>query len=183
MEPGPPVPSPPPPSESHVGPPPAGATLVFAGSSERDVALAKSFWNSVTLQPPLESRLGPRRMSGGGSLAGPKKESSSLLAARRSHLDTQKSSPLAQPSATSRKVEAETQGDPEPETVDDEKALYLQKAKRRDEIIALLKKQREERIMKEAVSRPHKPKIKMEESKLKVSESDVEDQESVKALI
>ncbi|KAG8434490.1 hypothetical protein GDO86_012751, partial [Hymenochirus boettgeri] len=30
---------------------------VFAGSSERDVNLCKLFWNSVTLQPPLESRL------------------------------------------------------------------------------------------------------------------------------
>uniref|UniRef100_A0A674IKP2 Cilia- and flagella-associated protein HOATZ n=1 Tax=Terrapene triunguis TaxID=2587831 RepID=A0A674IKP2_9SAUR len=37
---------------------PAGL-LVFAGSAERDVAFAKAFWNSVTLQPPLESRLGP----------------------------------------------------------------------------------------------------------------------------
>uniref|UniRef100_A0A8C6Y1B8 Cilia- and flagella-associated protein HOATZ n=1 Tax=Naja naja TaxID=35670 RepID=A0A8C6Y1B8_NAJNA len=45
-------------------PSPAAAPLAFAGSSEQDVALAKSFWNSVTLQPPLESRLGAR----GGSL-------------------------------------------------------------------------------------------------------------------
>ncbi|KAH0623330.1 hypothetical protein JD844_031546 [Phrynosoma platyrhinos] len=42
----------------------AGVPLVFTGSSEKDVALAKSFWNSVTLQPPLESRLSPRRGSG-----------------------------------------------------------------------------------------------------------------------
>ncbi|KAK9394987.1 layilin LAYN mRNA [Crotalus adamanteus] len=38
----------------------AAAPLAFAGSSDQDVALAKSFWNSVTLQPPLESRLGAR---------------------------------------------------------------------------------------------------------------------------
>ncbi|KAE8592599.1 hypothetical protein XENTR_v10018804 [Xenopus tropicalis] len=30
---------------------------VFSGSCERDVSLCKIFWNSVTLQPPLESRL------------------------------------------------------------------------------------------------------------------------------
>ncbi|XP_044134407.1 cilia- and flagella-associated protein HOATZ isoform X3 [Bufo gargarizans] len=30
---------------------------VFVGSSEQDVMCSKIFWNSVTLQPPLESRL------------------------------------------------------------------------------------------------------------------------------
>ncbi|XP_040282467.1 cilia- and flagella-associated protein HOATZ isoform X3 [Bufo bufo] len=30
---------------------------VFAGSSEQDVMCSKIFWNSLTLQPPLESRL------------------------------------------------------------------------------------------------------------------------------
>ncbi|XP_072094292.1 cilia- and flagella-associated protein HOATZ isoform X4 [Mobula birostris] len=30
---------------------------VFAGSSQEEVANAKVFWSSVTLQPPLESRL------------------------------------------------------------------------------------------------------------------------------
>jgi len=31
--------------------------LVFSGSSEEDVEHAKCFWKSLTLQPPLESRL------------------------------------------------------------------------------------------------------------------------------
>ncbi|XP_069473404.1 cilia- and flagella-associated protein HOATZ isoform X4 [Ambystoma mexicanum] len=31
--------------------------LVFAGSSEADMCHARIFWNSVTLHPPLESRL------------------------------------------------------------------------------------------------------------------------------
>ncbi|KAG7483518.1 hypothetical protein MATL_G00039250 [Megalops atlanticus] len=30
---------------------------VFSGSSQEDVSYATVFWNSVTLQPPLESRL------------------------------------------------------------------------------------------------------------------------------
>lgn len=33
--------------------------LVFAGSAEHDASLAKAFWSSMTLQPLLESRLGP----------------------------------------------------------------------------------------------------------------------------
>uniref|UniRef100_A0A8C5F1N5 Cilia- and flagella-associated protein HOATZ n=1 Tax=Gopherus evgoodei TaxID=1825980 RepID=A0A8C5F1N5_9SAUR len=45
--------------------------MVFAGSAERDVAFAKVFWDSVTLQPLLESQLplgfrGPRVFGGGG---------------------------------------------------------------------------------------------------------------------
>ncbi|KAL8173601.1 UNVERIFIED_CONTAM: hypothetical protein K2H54_009514, partial [Gekko kuhli] len=72
-------------------PPPAGAALVFAGCGEREVALAKSFWNSVTLQPPLESRLAPRRASGGGgnssTFLGARRDSAGG-AARRSCLDT-----------------------------------------------------------------------------------------------
>ncbi|XP_044312260.1 cilia- and flagella-associated protein HOATZ [Varanus komodoensis] len=57
------------------GRPPAGAALVFSGCSQQDAALAKSFWNSVTLQPPLESRLVPRRDSDGGGGAGSRKGS------------------------------------------------------------------------------------------------------------
>lgn len=30
---------------------------VFDGASEEDVAYAKVFWNSLSLQPPIESRL------------------------------------------------------------------------------------------------------------------------------
>ncbi|XP_060107655.1 cilia- and flagella-associated protein HOATZ [Heteronotia binoei] len=168
------------------------AALVFAGCGEQEVALAKSFWNSVTLQPPLESRLGPRRASGGSGggssstvpAAGSRKSSAGGLdVARRSCLNTQKNGPAPQPSAISRKGEAETLEDSELERVDDQKAVYLQKAKRREEILTLLRKQREERIMKEAVSQPYRPKTKVEESKLKVPESNLEDQEMVKALI
>nr|XP_038023584.1 cilia- and flagella-associated protein HOATZ isoform X2 [Anas platyrhynchos] len=36
-------------------------------------------------------------------------------------------------------------------------------AKKREDILALLRKQREERIAKELISHPHKPKIKADE--------------------
>ena len=35
----------------------SGAKLEFSGSSDEDVAFAKTFWQSVQLFPPLESRL------------------------------------------------------------------------------------------------------------------------------
>ncbi|XP_032057617.1 UPF0722 protein C11orf88 homolog [Aythya fuligula] len=63
------------------------------------------------------------------------------------------------------------------------KEKYLQQAKKREDILALLRKQREERIAKELISHPHKPKIKADEvSRQKVFEADHQDQEAVKAL-
>nr|KAF6437072.1 hypothetical protein HJG59_001673 [Molossus molossus] len=68
----------------------------------------------------------------------------------------------------------------------EEKKMYLQKAKRRVEILQLLRKQREERIsvrlIKELVSLPYKPKSKVYKAKKVIPESNEEDQEEVKAL-
>nr|XP_034996052.1 UPF0722 protein C11orf88 homolog [Zootoca vivipara] len=66
----------------------------------------------------------------------------------------------------------------------DSKEQYIKKSKKREEILALLKKQREERIAKEMVSDPYKPKTRPRESVItkKVSDSDLEDKESVSAL-
>lgn len=64
----------------------------------------------------------------------------------------------------------------------EEKKKYLEKAKKRDEILQLLRKQREERISKELVSLPYKPKSKVYKAKKVIPESNKEDQEAVKAL-
>ncbi|KAK9394986.1 UPF0722 protein C11orf88 like [Crotalus adamanteus] len=64
----------------------------------------------------------------------------------------------------------------------------LEKAKKREDIIALLKKQREERISKESLSYPHKPKSRApqrdqeDESSKREKEELSEDEGSVKAL-
>ncbi|XP_074833084.1 cilia- and flagella-associated protein HOATZ [Carettochelys insculpta] len=137
---------------------PAGL-LVFAGSAERDVAFAKAFWNSVTLQPPLESRLGP---------GGPRP--------RETQRNTAFHLPPGNNTSEQRILEAHKAQKTE------EKEKYLQKAKRRDEILALLRKQREERIAKEQISYLHKPKTKKHQVREEISYSDTEDQETVKAL-
>ncbi|XP_022417311.1 UPF0722 protein C11orf88 homolog [Delphinapterus leucas] len=131
--------------------------LVFTGSSDRDANLAKQFWIGASMYPPNESQLVLSRGS-----------SQRLRVARPS-----KGSALER-----RDVTAETLKIQESE----EKKKYLQKAKKRDEIIQLLKKQREERISKELVSLPYKPKAKVHKAKKVISESDKEDQEEVKAL-
>ncbi|XP_063167424.1 cilia- and flagella-associated protein HOATZ [Candoia aspera] len=300
-------------------PSPSGAPLAFAGSSERDVALAKSFWNSVTLQPPLESRLDPRRGSvcsclrrsseatatagtrgggpagrggagrgggraaeplpraggsepgglargrqprrrarplprpafrvsrfawlaergGGGGLPGrapsarpagrccagaeraqrrraagqewraaqpppevpaasppfpfrPVSPSPSKRPAARVCVPGQAELAAtfflflgtAIPSAASSANDHREEDRPSETEKDGWKGQCLEKAKKREEIIALLKKQREERILKEMLSRPHKPKGKTQQSSRKEKEesSDLEDEESVKAL-
>ncbi|XP_045871932.1 cilia- and flagella-associated protein HOATZ [Meles meles] len=132
--------------------------LVFTGSSEQDSTLAKQFWIAASLYPPNESQL-----------VLPRGSSQRL--------------PVAQPSRRRPRetidVTAETRKIEESE----EKKKYLQKqAKRRDEILQLLRKQREERISKELVSLPYKPKAKVHKAKKVMSESDKEDQEEVKAL-
>ncbi|KAJ6653996.1 hypothetical protein lerEdw1_007628 [Lerista edwardsae] len=186
-------PPPPPSSSSQESPSSAWAGgLVFAGSSERDVALSKSFWSSVTLQPPLESRLAPRR--GGTEMAAAsaswRKSStnaallaaSSSCAQRRSCHDL--GPVLSQSSSFFDRKEEKTQKgvEPEPE-ISDEKRQYLEKAKTREEILALLRKRREERIMKEMIAQRYKPKIKPQESRVKTPETDnIADEESVKAL-
>ncbi|XP_062822414.1 cilia- and flagella-associated protein HOATZ isoform X2 [Anolis carolinensis] len=118
---------------------PSESALVFAGSSEQDVALAKTFWDSVTLQPHLESCLAPRR----GSLhsdAGPA-PGSGTGSRRPSNGGRDEERKLGA-------IQAEKNA---------MKEQYLKKAKKREEIIALLRKQREERLTKEAhLNRPTK---------------------------
>ncbi|XP_061448373.1 cilia- and flagella-associated protein HOATZ isoform X4 [Rhineura floridana] len=177
MEPPRPEPTPTAAIESSSSPLPSASLLAFAGSSDPDVALAKSFWNSATLQPPLESRLAPRRDS--TSTSGSAKGS-----AKSSKLDAPSGGGLRCAHPDYRKEDEKSLETIESEAEEsDVKKKYLEKGKKREEIIALLRKQREERIAKELVSHPHKPKAKPQESMLKKTpESDLDDQESVKAL-
>ncbi|XP_053474416.1 cilia- and flagella-associated protein HOATZ isoform X2 [Ictalurus furcatus] len=113
---------------------------VFEGSSQEDVAYAKVFWSSLCLQPPIES---------------------SLVA-----LDITQRLKVAKAPQTSNTVPTEPPWSKNDEILQkayqlqmqDEKQRYLEMAKKHDEIMALLKKHREDRIKKEMVSRLHKPR-------------------------
>uniref|UniRef100_G3TQ98 Cilia- and flagella-associated protein HOATZ n=1 Tax=Loxodonta africana TaxID=9785 RepID=G3TQ98_LOXAF len=143
--------------------------LVFAGSSEPDVNLAKQFWISASLYPPTESQLVLSR-------------------------DSRQRLPVARPSGCSASEKCHFQPFPSENNkgteVEEalkvqrsvEKLEYLQEAKKRDEILQLLRKQREERIMKEMISLRCKPKTKVHKAKKEISESEKQDQEEVKAL-
>ncbi|XP_032141513.1 UPF0722 protein C11orf88 homolog isoform X1 [Sapajus apella] len=146
--------------------------LVFAGSSEQDANLAKQFWISASMYPPSESQLMLRRDS---SQRLPVARPTRSRGSEKGH--SSQSFHLA--NDKNRDIFAEALKIQESE----EKVKYLQKqAKTREEILQLLRKQREERISKELISLPYKPKAKEHKAKKLVSESDKKDQEEVKAL-
>ncbi|XP_055478272.1 cilia- and flagella-associated protein HOATZ [Psammomys obesus] len=153
--------------ESHEICPPG--LLVFSGCSEKDANLAKQFWLGASMYPPAESQL-----------VLPRGSSQRLPVAKSSKSLSEKYSGQAFPFHHNK----ETTAFDIIQTIEEseEKANYLEKAKKRDEILQLLKKQREERISKELISMPFKPKPKKVKAKEVVSESDKQDKEEVKAL-
>ncbi|KAM7082952.1 LOW QUALITY PROTEIN: cilia- and flagella-associated protein HOATZ [Ciconia maguari] len=128
--------------------------LVFAGSSA-NVGFAHIFWTSAVLPPLLKSCLGPTTLRCEGTLPGkgpcPIRSTAlqGLQLSRKSEKNSEKERLSEAQSMEKSKV----------------KEKYLQQARRREEILAFLRKQREERIVKELISHPHKPKIKTDQER------------------
>ncbi|XP_078055285.1 cilia- and flagella-associated protein HOATZ [Mustelus asterias] len=125
---------------------PRSAYTVFTGSAADDVAYAKVFWSSLSLQPPLESRLVSGDIKQRLRVAhapGPGRCRVECCHCQPSQEDVKTKQLL---------IEAHMQ------LKADEKARLLEKAKKREEILELIHKQREERIRKEQLARPYKPK-------------------------
>ncbi|XP_072467258.1 cilia- and flagella-associated protein HOATZ [Notamacropus eugenii] len=139
--------------------------LVFTGSSEKDVALAKQFWVSATMNPHPESRL----VSSSTEQRLPVARATGPTVAERSfNTEDYKIQQLLEKNRKAQEAE--------------EKERYFQKAKKREEILTLLRKQRLERIEKELVSLLHKPKAKVPQTKKVLTESERTDREEVRAL-
>nr|XP_033774674.1 UPF0722 protein C11orf88 homolog isoform X3 [Geotrypetes seraphini] len=115
--------------------------MIFAGSSEEDMAFATLFWKSVILQPPLESTLVFNDVQQRLKVAQPKTPQPNVA----------HQVPEEDYKNTLRFLEVQQKQEVA------EKAQYLLKARRRKDIIALLRKQRAERIKKEKVSLLYKP--------------------------
>ncbi|XP_063111811.1 cilia- and flagella-associated protein HOATZ isoform X2 [Cavia porcellus] len=108
--------------------------LVFAGCSEQDYNLAKQFWLRASMYPTNESQLvltkaSSQRLPVAGCSKGTTGSEKSGI---QPPFETNESADFI--AEALRIQEAE------------EKQKYLQKAKKRDEILQLLRKQREERI-------------------------------------
>ncbi|XP_076867174.1 cilia- and flagella-associated protein HOATZ isoform X2 [Brachyhypopomus gauderio] len=114
--------------------------MVFEGSSQEDVAYAKVFWSSLCLQPPIESNLVSVDIRQRLKIAkGPAPTQESL-----------KSSTFPKNDEFLQKASLKQS--------QDEKKRYMEVAQRRDAILALFRKQREERMKKETISIQHKPR-------------------------
>ncbi|KAL1274515.1 hypothetical protein QQF64_027329 [Cirrhinus molitorella] len=141
---------------------------VFDGASQEDVAYAKVFWNSLSLQPPIESRL-----------------VSADIRQRLKVAKTPKTTNAAAKQESLSKRDEEIQKDAYLKQKQEERQKYMEMAKKRDQIIDLLKKQRDERIKKEMISCQNKPRKDSQVQKrlaLKNLSSLDEDQEEVQKL-
>lgn len=114
---------------------------VFDGSSPEDVSHARQLWSSLSLLPPLESRLVSADIRQRLPVSRPQRSSAaSAPGPRRS---TQE--PPSVPALRQRQ---------------EERRRYVAMADQRREILALLRRQREQRIQKELLSVAFKPKPK-----------------------
>ncbi|XP_034567792.1 UPF0722 protein C11orf88 homolog [Notolabrus celidotus] len=111
---------------------------VFEGSSPEDVSHARHFWSSQSLLPPLESRLVSADIRQRLPVSRPRGSSTAGL---------KLSSPRLDALALRQRQE--------------ERRRYEAMADQKKEILALLRKQREQRIQKELVSVDFKRKVKL----------------------
>uniref|UniRef100_A0A8C1ZP15 Cilia- and flagella-associated protein HOATZ n=1 Tax=Cyprinus carpio TaxID=7962 RepID=A0A8C1ZP15_CYPCA len=138
---------------------------VFDGASQEDVAYAKVFWSSLSLQPPIESRLVSADIR------------QRLRAAKTPH-----STNAGAKQASWSKRDEEIQQDVYLKQKQEERQKYMEMAKKREQIIALLKKQRDERIKKEMISYQNKTRKCNQVDKRLAPSSVDEDQKEVQKL-
>lgn len=113
---------------------------VFDGSSPEDVSHARQLWSSLSLLPPLESRLVSADIRQRLPVSRPQRASTAAAPAPR-HF-------ISEPSVPALRQRQE------------ERQRYVAMADQRKEILALLRRQREQRIQRELISVPFKPKVK-----------------------
>ncbi|XP_062264095.1 cilia- and flagella-associated protein HOATZ [Platichthys flesus] len=139
---------------------------VFDGSAPEDVSHARQLWSSMSMLPPLESRLLSADIRQRLPVSRPQRGSTAAAGPRTSSA-------------------SETPSVPALRQRREERQRYEAMADQRREIMALLRRRREQRIQKELLSEPFKPKAQLGGGKaLKVYQSsDCEmDTELVKQL-
>ncbi|KAI9539743.1 hypothetical protein NQZ68_005827 [Dissostichus eleginoides] len=138
---------------------------VFDGSSPEDVSHARQLWSSLSLLPPLESRLVSADIRQRLPVSRPQRSSSA---------GPKPSAPAPQPPSMSALRQRR-----------EERQRYAAMADQRREVLTLLSRQREQRIQKELLSVGFKPKLKLgRENMLNLQKppDSVTDEELVKQL-
>ncbi|KAK9517502.1 hypothetical protein VZT92_022869 [Zoarces viviparus] len=140
---------------------------VFEGSSSGDVSHARLLWSSLSLLPPLESRLVSADTRQRLPVSRPQRSSSSS--------GPKRSCSMQQPSCEHALLQRL-----------EERLHYAAMADQRRETMALLRRQREERIRRELLSVDFKPKLELgggeKRSKLRKPPDSEMDEELVKQL-
>ncbi|XP_075999297.1 cilia- and flagella-associated protein HOATZ [Genypterus blacodes] len=137
--------------------------LVFDGSSVEDVSHAKQLWNSLSLQPPLESRL----------VSADIRQRLPVSRLRRGSTGAQPKRSAPEPPRFSPAWQRQ-----------EERERYLAMADQRREILAMVRRQREQRIQKELLSQAYRYKVTNNRGKMEKGEcSELElEQELVRQL-
>ncbi|XP_039681094.1 cilia- and flagella-associated protein HOATZ [Perca fluviatilis] len=140
---------------------------VFDGSSPEDVSHARQLWSSLSLLPPLESRLVSADIRQRLPVSRTQRSSSVII----SKHPAVPQPPSSVPALRQRR---------------EERQRYVAMADQRREILALLRRQREQRIQKEMISVDFKPNLKFGRDKIsklqKPPDSEMDDEELVKQL-
>lgn len=116
--------------------------VVFDNSSPEDINHAKSFWKSLTLHPPLESRLVSASIKQRLPVASPPGKKSNSCT--KFHHDDDIKDRVFLHAAYQQKQKEELE-------------KYSTVHQQRESMLNLLHKQRLERLQKEMISVPHKP--------------------------
>lgn len=116
--------------------------VIFDGSSTEEINHAKSFWKSLTLQPPLESRLVSADIRQRLRIAAPVAET--IIHPPTHTRDELKTAVFLHHAHEN--------------ILKDEKEKYQKTMSQREAALNLLHKQRMERLQKEMISLPFKPK-------------------------
>lgn len=139
---------------------------VFDGSSPEDVSHARQLWTSLSLLPPQESRL--------------------VSADIRQRLPVSRPQPSGSTGTGTGPKPSTLPGPPSVAALrqrEEERQRYRSMADQRREILALLRRQREQRIQKELLSVAVKPKVKINRAVKTQNPSDNEmDKELVRQL-
>ncbi|KAK2893414.1 cilia- and flagella-associated protein HOATZ [Channa argus] len=120
---------------------------VFKGSSPEDISHARQLWSSLSLLPPLESRLVSADIHQRLPVSRPQRSGFT-------------------PAVAPKLVTVEPPSVPTLRQRQEERQRYVAMGDQRREILTLLRRQREQRIQKEVVSVAFKPKVKLETEKV-----------------
>ncbi|KAM9439136.1 cilia- and flagella-associated protein HOATZ [Salvelinus alpinus] len=145
---------------------------VFDGSSPEDVSHAKQLWTSLSLLPPLESRLVNADIRQRLPIAPTNHDETLLVVGER----------LQEARHQKQRQEDRLQEARHQKQRQEERQRYMDMARQREETINMLHQQRKKRIQRETVSLLYKPRQRDRSERLALNPPEETDVEEVRRL-